>query len=436
MSINYEALEGNTAYLDGLKMDQLFGWDTTKNALIYYDQFVALHHIMSMDTSNNVTNSGGVQSIPLKNNGWIGVGSAQSKLAFTTAGDVDLYNTVSSQKINITTNAGTVKILDSSAGWTGTWDSVASFRKDGFYLQGHDAVNGDIALVLYNRYPCGDLKGTFKIRAAFQNPFEYTTGGSITFGKQGIYSSPTDCGNEDSYISFSPSRSVGTEGNGVDTEALRIFAYGQLSTGGELSPDVMGGGLCLYQADSSGNILSMKMSGLAHGMTTIQETDTYSAIARNGSYGGVSWDIFDSAGGAYCALDLKIWTTTPSTAEATGTAIPLQIRVSKKSGTGATSLADNENMIAFRNYNTNKIIIKGDGSLVFLDDCNMKFLGTNGIIFGTQPTEKMGFWGATPVVRQSHIANPTGGGTTDAEARTAINSILSALETIGFLAIA
>lgn len=31
----------------------------------------------------------------------------------------------------------------------------------------------------------------------------------------------------------------------------------------------------------------------------------------------------------------------------------------------------------------------------------------------------------------NHIANPTGGTTTDAEARTAINSILSALEAFG-----
>ena len=33
--------------------------------------------------------------------------------------------------------------------------------------------------------------------------------------------------------------------------------------------------------------------------------------------------------------------------------------------------------------------------------------------------------------RQVHVANPTGGTTTDAEARTAINAILVALETFG-----
>lgn len=42
--------------------------------------------------------------------------------------------------------------------------------------------------------------------------------------------------------------------------------------------------------------------------------------------------------------------------------------------------------------------------------------------------------GATPVARQAHIADPSGGGTQDTEARTAINSILAALESFGFLA--
>lgn len=51
---------------------------------------------------------------------------------------------------------------------------------------------------------------------------------------------------------------------------------------------------------------------------------------------------------------------------------------------------------------------------------------------GTAP--QFAVLGATPVARQAHIADPSGGGTQDAEARTAINSILAALESFGFLA--
>lgn len=51
---------------------------------------------------------------------------------------------------------------------------------------------------------------------------------------------------------------------------------------------------------------------------------------------------------------------------------------------------------------------------------------------GTAP--QFAVLGATPVARQAHIADPSGGSTVDAEARTAINSILAALENFGFLA--
>lgn len=43
-----------------------------------------------------------------------------------------------------------------------------------------------------------------------------------------------------------------------------------------------------------------------------------------------------------------------------------------------------------------------------------------------------GALGATPAAQRSHVADPTGGVTVDAEARTAINSILTTLETFGF----
>lgn len=70
----------------------------------------------------------------------------------------------------------------------------------------------------------------------------------------------------------------------------------------------------------------------------------------------------------------------------------------------------------------------------FMDKRNIKVGKTNGTKIGTASTEKLGFYGATPVIRPGHIANPSGGSTTDAEARTAINSILEKLERLGLLA--
>ena len=53
---------------------------------------------------------------------------------------------------------------------------------------------------------------------------------------------------------------------------------------------------------------------------------------------------------------------------------------------------------------------------------------------GTAPL--LGVLGATPVARIAHVADPSGGATVDAEARTAINAILTTLENFGFHATA
>ncbi|KKN76237.1 hypothetical protein LCGC14_0372630 [marine sediment metagenome] len=74
------------------------------------------------------------------------------------------------------------------------------------------------------------------------------------------------------------------------------------------------------------------------------------------------------------------------------------------------------------------------GDMSFDDAKNISFNTTTGTKIGTATTQKIGFWNATPVVQQAHIADPTGGGTIDAEARTAINSILGQMATTGMQA--
>ncbi len=59
---------------------------------------------------------------------------------------------------------------------------------------------------------------------------------------------------------------------------------------------------------------------------------------------------------------------------------------------------------------------------------------TNGTRIGTTPAQKLGLFGATPVSQQSAITPPTGGTTIDAEARTAINNLIAALQAIGITA--
>jgi len=77
---------------------------------------------------------------------------------------------------------------------------------------------------------------------------------------------------------------------------------------------------------------------------------------------------------------------------------------------------------------TDSLTLNADLTLSEYDIITDTVVGTQ---IGTLATQKLGFWGATPVVQQSHIANPTESGQS---LDTAVEAILLALEAVGILA--
>lgn len=77
--------------------------------------------------------------------------------------------------------------------------------------------------------------------------------------------------------------------------------------------------------------------------------------------------------------------------------------------------------------------------LQILDARNVQIGRGTGTSIGTQTTQKLSFYGVTPVVQASAISAPSGGGTSvtdavDQSARSAINSIRTALTNMGITA--
>ena len=68
------------------------------------------------------------------------------------------------------------------------------------------------------------------------------------------------------------------------------------------------------------------------------------------------------------------------------------------------------------------------------DGTNIIFASGVGTKIGTATTQKLAFFGTTPAAQQASIADPSGGGTIDTQARTAINSILDVLDVYGLTA--
>ena len=70
----------------------------------------------------------------------------------------------------------------------------------------------------------------------------------------------------------------------------------------------------------------------------------------------------------------------------------------------------------------------------FLDGRNIVVGKGTGTKIGTETTQKLSVYGVTPVVQAGAISAPSGGLTIDTEARTAINSIRTALTNFGISA--
>lgn len=69
-----------------------------------------------------------------------------------------------------------------------------------------------------------------------------------------------------------------------------------------------------------------------------------------------------------------------------------------------------------------------------LDGRNIQLANNVGSKIGTDTTQKLGFWAKNPTTQPSVISDPSGqANDLDSEARTAINSIIDLLQSIGLM---
>ena len=119
----------------------------------------------------------------------------------------------------------------------------------------------------------------------------------------------------------------------------------------------------------------------------------------------------------------------------TGTAI-------RKDGSSALGVRNATNPQMFRIYNTwtsatnfERLNVRWASDECIIDAEAGSGGGTlRGIKIGSATSSLLGFYGATPVDRPATVADPAGGGTIDAEARTAINDIIDRLQELGLIA--
>jgi len=153
-----------------------------------------------------------------------------------------------------------------------------------------------------------------------------------------------------------------------------------------------------------GSITQSNQAGLTIGNVGTSTTNRYWRVGNTG--GGFFLGVESSGGGS-------LFTGTAGYATAFGTITN-------------TSLA-------FATNNATRVTLSNT-ALTFTDSINIVFNTGTGTKIGTATGQKIGLWNATPVIQPTAVADATGGGTIDTEARAAINALLSRMRTVGMVA--
>lgn len=140
-------------------------------------------------------------------------------------------------------------------------------------------------------------------------------------------------------------------------------------------------GLTINQAAADNEILSLKSSDVAHGVTTLTETDTYGALSKYiAADGGLQvLGLSDNTTG------LMLWGvhTNDSTTKTTGGRAAVELIASLKTGTTTTTVGANGNLVAIRNGATTRFIFDAEGEMHAIGATGTSVFGENSTVAGT-----------------------------------------------------
>ena len=147
----------------------------------------------------------------------------------------------------------------------------------------------------------------------------------------------------------------------VDAGKVRVDE--SINIGGTAADAKLTTGIVISQGAADDNVMSFKSSDCAHGVTDLQETDTWGAILKNiAADGGVQvMGLTDVT----VAANIYGISVTESTTDAPTTAsiATLHLTGAIKSGTGVTALGATGNLLNVMNTTVNEFTVKGDGEL-------------------------------------------------------------------------
>ena len=158
--------------------------------------------------------------------------------------------------------------------------------------------------------------------------------------------------------------------NGSDR--MRLDSSGALNFGDDLQNGSLTIGININQGSNDNEIIALKSTEIAHGLTSVAETDTYGSFRKNdgGIRGGLA--IYGMAESDYtgAGVELHAYSQGTDSASSTSASAVVSVRASKTSGTGGAALSSNAN--AFQ------IVASGNTQWICDAEGDTKYNGSDG----------------------------------------------------------
>lgn len=325
--------------------------------------------VIQLDSSGNSTFQGAM-NIGTGGGIWQGTGSFGSP----TTG-LKIWNDSGVGRL-ATYNAGTAQVYFDTTGALVAGGGLVTMDASGF----HALKTATATQAVHMRGTGIEFEATTTVDASRGlnwisggNTFARISGYSASGGKLQIYNSnPSATGSHEAVIdlfveNLTAAKTAGLYiKSGSTSEDAKVLVTGPLTTdkgisvGAYFTPNV--GQVVTDLTGSAWNsVVLLDTARVDHGMTAIVNTSTYGALGKNGTMiGGLAVSGLTESG---TAINLQGYATTVDTTEATSSYAAIQASAYKKSGTGTTTLGNDDNLFAVSNNASTQFIVKGDGQI-------------------------------------------------------------------------
>ena len=150
----------------------------------------------------------------------------------------------------------------------------------------------------------------------------------------------------------------GTDGDSDGIERMRIMDNGYVGIG-DTAPDAH---LTVNQGSEDNMVMSFKSSDVAHGMTDLEETDTFGRFKKIGANQGGLFITGLAETGINSALRLSGYATDESNTRSASAIGAIHMVSALKSSATVGNMSADQNLMTIRNNNTTRYIFDSDGS--------------------------------------------------------------------------